>query len=815
MDLTKSFRNITRVLLAGLILLFTAIHVSAQAPVVSSFSPASGTIGTIVIITGTGFNAIATNNIVFFGATRAKVIAASTTSLTISVPVGAAYQPFSVLNGGTGLTGYSGQPFVTTFTPNQGSITAADFMPPVTFNTGSTGSFVSVSDIDGDGKPDLILFSVDNNTLSVLRNTSVKGSITASSFAPPVDFATGNTPASLVVGDLDGDGKPDVAVVNSADSTISIYRNTSTLGAISFALPVTFAAPSGSSQLVIGDMDGDGKPDLVVLSSVYTNGDNTNTYVNTISVFRNNSTGGVINSSSFAPGVAICATTGTDVEDLAISDIDGDGKPDIVASLYILGEVLILRNTSTVGTINSNSFAAPLYFNTRNQPTVVFPFSVSIGDLDEDGKPDLVVVNSNSEYNNLCIFRNTSTVGSISFASQVDFLTGPGYPTFAAIGDLDGDGKPDIALVNTDQDSISVFRNTSTAGSITANSLAPGVNFFMGFSPKYSNVAIADLDGDGKSDLVAAIGSSYVGESVAVLRNAPILPLSKIATLNNLTISSGTLTPVFASETLGYTDTVANTVTSVTVTPTVTDTTATLKVNGVTVTSGTASGPIPLAVGPNTITVVITAQDGITTDTYTITVIRAASSDASLIDITVSEGTLTPVFTSTTTAYADSVSYSVTSITVTPTINNNYATVVVNGVAVASGSPSNAIPLAVGENTITVIVTAQDGITTDTYTIMVYRGAASTEIYVPNAFTPNGDGKNDQVHVHSESIQSMAFYIYDQWGELLFTSTNIQNGWDGTYKGAKEPVGVYVYSVQATMIDGRKVTKKGTITLLR
>jgi gliding motility-associated-like protein len=88
-------------------------------------------------------------------------------------------------------------------------------------------------------------------------------------------------------------------------------------------------------------------------------------------------------------------------------------------------------------------------------------------------------------------------------------------------------------------------------------------------------------------------------------------------------------------------------------------------------------------------------------------------------------------------------------------------------------------------------------------------------IYVPNAFTPNGDGKNDQVHVHGESIQTMAFYIYDQWGELLFTSTNIQNGWDGTYKGSKEPVGVYVYFVQATMIDGRKVTKKGTITLLR
>ena len=88
-------------------------------------------------------------------------------------------------------------------------------------------------------------------------------------------------------------------------------------------------------------------------------------------------------------------------------------------------------------------------------------------------------------------------------------------------------------------------------------------------------------------------------------------------------------------------------------------------------------------------------------------------------------------------------------------------------------------------------------------------------VYVPNAFTPNGDGNNDVVHVHSESIQNMTFYIYDQWGELIFTSSDIQNGWDGTYKGTKEPVGVYVYYLEATMINGQKVNKKGTITLLR
>ncbi len=91
----------------------------------------------------------------------------------------------------------------------------------------------------------------------------------------------------------------------------------------------------------------------------------------------------------------------------------------------------------------------------------------------------------------------------------------------------------------------------------------------------------------------------------------------------------------------------------------------------------------------------------------------------------------------------------------------------------------------------------------------------STLIYVPNAFTPNGDGNNDIVYVHSENIKSLKFYIYDQWGELLYTSTSQQNGWDGSYKGTREPVGVYVYYLEAVMLDGEQVRKKGTITLLR
>lgn len=89
------------------------------------------------------------------------------------------------------------------------------------------------------------------------------------------------------------------------------------------------------------------------------------------------------------------------------------------------------------------------------------------------------------------------------------------------------------------------------------------------------------------------------------------------------------------------------------------------------------------------------------------------------------------------------------------------------------------------------------------------------QIFVPNAFTPNADGKNDVLYVRGPNIRSVKFYVYDQWGELIYSSLNPDSGWDGTYKGSKEPVGVYVYYVEATMNDGQLVKKKGSVTLLR
>ncbi|WP_438346995.1 cadherin-like beta sandwich domain-containing protein [Paenibacillus sp. FA6] len=204
-------------------------------------------------------------------------------------------------------------------------------------------------------------------------------------------------------------------------------------------------------------------------------------------------------------------------------------------------------------------------------------------------------------------------------------------------------------------------------------------------------------------------------------------PLSNNADLSSLLLSSGSLSPTFASGTITYTASVGNSVSNLTVTPAVADSGATVTVNGIPVVSGSASGVIGLSVGSsNTITVVVTAQDGVTTKTYTLNVTRASaplSSNADLSSLVLSSGSLSPTFASGTITYTASVGNSISNLTVTPAVADSGATVTVNGTEVATGAESEAIDLNVGDNTITVITTAQDGTTTKTYTITVTRAA--------------------------------------------------------------------------------------------
>ena len=88
-------------------------------------------------------------------------------------------------------------------------------------------------------------------------------------------------------------------------------------------------------------------------------------------------------------------------------------------------------------------------------------------------------------------------------------------------------------------------------------------------------------------------------------------------------------------------------------------------------------------------------------------------------------------------------------------------------------------------------------------------------IYVPTAFTPNKDGKNDFIQVESGVITSLTFAIYDRWGEKVFETNSLNQSWDGTYLGKKIQPQVLVYYLEATCINQEKIVQKGNITLIR
>jgi hypothetical protein len=501
-------------------LLLNAFTLFAQKPTITNFLPTSGVVGTTVTITGTNFNATVAQNVVYFGATKATVTVASTTSLTVTIPLGATFQPISILNLATVLTGFSSVPFRVTY-PGGSIILESLAEDRVDFTAGTLSLFIATGDLDGDGKTDMVTANFNANTISIFRNTANLGSITETSFAVKVDIVTATNPRSIAIGDIDGDGKIDMAVANSGSNSVSVFRNTSTSGNITFAAKVDFATGLSPRSVNIGDFDGDGKPDLAIAHR-----DN-----NFLSILRNTSSSGSI---SFQGKVDFFLAGGNISTFINSGDLDGDGKLDIAVTSYSgsNNHVSIFRNTATSGTIDANSFAARADFTTG-----IFPFSLAIGDLDGDGKPDLAVANYSSD-NDISVLRNTSSSGNVSFAAKVDFPVGVA-PIAVNLGDIDGDAKLDLITSNYSTNKISIFRNTATSGSISANSFATKVDYFNSTGPRF--VAIGDLDGDGKPDLAVANETDNV---VSVLQNSFIsVPTnitgpSTICTNNTATLSA-------------------------------------------------------------------------------------------------------------------------------------------------------------------------------------------------------------------------------------------------------------------------------------
>ncbi|WP_459195422.1 cadherin-like beta sandwich domain-containing protein, partial [Wukongibacter baidiensis] len=335
--------------------------------------------------------------------------------------------------------------------------------------------------------------------------------------------------------------------------------------------------------------------------------------------------------------------------------------------------------------------------------TVNVPLSVGTNEI------NVVVTAEDGSTTDETIIRVTRASSNDTTLSNLTISSGSLSPVF------DSNTRDYTVEVSNDISSIDISptaNHSNTTITVEGDTVASGdtVNVALSVGTNEINVVVTAEDG------------STTDETIIRVTRAS----SNDTTLSNLTISSGSLSPVFDSNTRDYTVEVSNDISSIDISLTANHSNATITVEGDTVASGDTVN-VPLSVGENTITVEVTAEDA-SIETYTITVNRDAGNDATLSDLSISSGSLSPVFDSATTEYSASVTYSTTSVDITPTVNDSKATVTVEGKDVTSGKSEN-ISLNVGDNEINIVVTAEDGSTTQTI-VKVTRAS-----YVP--YTPS------------------------------------------------------------------------------
>jgi hypothetical protein len=341
------------------------------------------------------------------------------------------------------------------------------------FGTGAGPLSVAVGDFNGDGRLDLAvansIFGGRHDTVSILLGTGT------GSFEAKTDFSTGTSPRSDAVGDFNGDGNLDLAMVNYDADTVSILLGT---GAGSFGAKTDFGTGgtgSGPVSVAVGDFNGDGKLDLAVA----------NYDADTVSILLGMGTG------SF--GAQTNFSTGSGPQSVAVADFNGDGNLDLAVPNCEDNTVSILLGTGT------GSFGAKTDFGTGTDSV---PFSVAAGDFNSDGNLDLAVANRNVYTVSILLGTGTG-----SFGAKSDFGTGAD-PFSVAVGDFNGDGNLDLAVANANAATVSILLGTGT-GTFGAKT-----DFGTGGEPR--SVAVGDFNGDGRLDLAVANGNA---NTVSILLN--------------------------------------------------------------------------------------------------------------------------------------------------------------------------------------------------------------------------------------------------------------------------------------------------------
>ena len=372
-----------------------------------------------------------------------------------------------------------------------GTLLSCGYGSGYSIQTVSVPNSIAVADVDGDGVPDLLVATTSdqgNPTNPGFANVILDNKTTAGTFQKGVPYpTTGTNPSSIAVADLTRSGSLDLVIANYASGSVSVFMHGSTPG--SYMPAVTVTTGGLPNQVVIADVNLDGHLDLV-LADASASG-------NAIVLLQDPANPGQF----LAP--ALLSTGSTSAPSVAVADLNGDGKPDVVAATSDAS-----GNNGAVYVFYQSATSPGTFLAARVFPAGAQPQAVRTADVNGDGLPDIVVANFGPGADGTgsagvsVLLQDAANPGSflapVTYASQARAMD-------VAVGDLNGDGKPDLVVANLGP------APTGSVSVLLQDAAQPGVflsaTSYAGFGQPLS-VTIADLNGDGHPDIAVADSTS-------------------------------------------------------------------------------------------------------------------------------------------------------------------------------------------------------------------------------------------------------------------------------------------------------------------